>query len=155
MRWQRFSGAVLLAMCALLAGCRKHPAVAKRGAGPPRVATQSDLTEAEKRYGHSATQAPGITYQPDVVLLPAGASAIRSLSSDGLTWTIDPDSEGAEDIQPGKVLLLTSRAAGRVLAVQKADDGLRVVLGPAELTDFVREGMFSLRSASTSSRRCR
>jgi hypothetical protein len=78
------------------------------------------------------------------VIPPAGASAIRSLSADGLVWTIDPGATGAADLAPGKVLLLTSRAAGRVLAVEKANDGLRVVLGPVEITDIIREGQFAV-----------
>ncbi len=75
----------------------------------------------------------------------AGAEAIRGVSPDGLVWTIDPNSKGAEAIQPGKVLLLTSRAAGRVLGVQKTADGVQVVLGPVEITEVVREGRFSLK----------
>lgn len=77
-------------------------------------------------------------------MLPAGAEAIRSMSPDGLTWTLDPDSKDAQDIRPGEVLLPTSRAAGRMLAVRKGEDGLRVVLGPVEITEVIREGRFSL-----------
>ncbi len=53
-----------------------------------------------------------------MVTLTAGAEAIRSVSPDGLVWTLDPDSKGAGHIDAGKVLPLTSRAAGRVLAVR-------------------------------------
>jgi hypothetical protein len=128
----------------MLAGCRERPRGAQRDAGPPRVLRLDELTEAEKRYGHSATPNPAVTYQPDVVMLPAGADVIRSVSPEGLVWTIDPDSRGADGIQVGKVLLLTSRAAGRVLGVQETNDGLRVVLGPVEITEVIREGRFSL-----------
>jgi hypothetical protein len=100
--------------------------------------------DAEKQFGRSARPSPDVTYQPDVVMPRAGAGAILGVSADGLVWTIDPAAEGAADIAPGKVLVLTNRAAGRVLAVQKSADGIQVVLGPAEITDIVREGRFSV-----------
>jgi hypothetical protein len=134
----------LLAAGVMLAGCRERPHGTQGSGGPPRVLRLDELTEAEKRYGHSATANPAVTYQPDVVMLPAGADVIRSVSSDGLVWTIDPNSRGAEGIRAGKVLLLTSRAAGRVLAVRETKDGLLVVLGPVEITEVIREGRFSL-----------
>jgi hypothetical protein len=137
----------VLAAGVLLAICREKPAGPQRSAGPPRILRLDELTEAEKRYGHAPTPSPGVTYQPDVVMLPAGADAIRSVSADGLVWTIDPDSKGADAIRPGKVLLLTSRAAGRVLGVRKTSDGLSVVLGPVEITEVVRDGRFSFDQA--------
>jgi hypothetical protein len=85
-----------------------------------------------------------VTYQPDVVMLPGGAEAIRAASPDGLSWTLDPEAEAAGEIQPGKVLMLTSRAAGRVLGVERTDQGVRVVLGPVEITDVIKDGKFSL-----------
>jgi hypothetical protein len=144
---RRLAIAGLLTACVIAAGCREHTPTQQRSAGPPRILRLDELTEAEKRYGHSATPDAAVTYQPDVVMLPAGADAIRSVSPDGLVWTIDPDSKEAEGIRPGKVLLLTSRAAGRVLGVQKATEGLRVVLGPVEITEVIREGRFSLDQA--------
>ncbi len=145
-----FVCAVLGAGCAIVPGCGRSttPSPAedapKARGGPPRLLDLSELTEAEKKYGISAERTPSVVYQPEVVLLPAGARAIRSLSADGLVWTLDPDAEGAGDIQPGKVLLLTTRAAGRVLDVRRTSAGLQVVLGPAEITDIIREGTFSL-----------
>jgi hypothetical protein len=139
--------AALLTVCVLLAGCRERPKALRQTAGPARILRLDELTQAEKRYGHSATPSAGVTYQPDVVMLPAGADAIRSASADGLVWTIDPNSREAEDIRPGKVLLLTSRAAGRVLGVEKTNEGLRVVLGPVEITEVIREGRFSFDQA--------
>lgn len=141
---QRMALAGLVTSCLVLAGCRDQSPARDRSAGPARILKLNELTQAEKRYGHSATPSTAVTYQPDVVMLPQGAEAIRSMSPDGLTWTLDPDTKDAADIRPGKVLLLTSRAAGRVLAVRKAEDGLRVVLGPVEITEVIREGRFSL-----------
>jgi hypothetical protein len=140
---KRVSAVSLLIACALMIGCRGETPV-QRKEGPPRLVSVNELSPAEKVYGHSARPDPKVTYQPHVVMLPAGAGAIRSMSTDGLVWTLDPNSEGASSIQPGKVLLLTSRAAGRVLDVKKTTAGLQVVLGPAELTEIVQDGKFSL-----------
>ena len=136
--------ALPLVACAVLAACRPQAPAVPPDTGPPRLVGIDELTDAEKRYGRSARPDPRVTYQSDVVTLPAGAGAIRSLSGDGLVWTLDPDAEGAGAIEPGKVLLLTNRAAGRVLGVQREPDGVRVVLGPADITEIVREGSFSV-----------
>jgi hypothetical protein len=114
------------------------------GSGQPRLLRIDELTEAERRYGHAARRSPKVTYQPDVVIPEAGVAAIRSANADGVTWTLDPDAEGVDDIRPGRVLLLTSRAAGRVLGVREDGGGLQVVLGPVEITDIVRDGEFTL-----------
>lgn len=134
----------LSAACILLPGCRKRSTSVQESAGSPRLVKIQELTEAERRYGHAARRSAKVTYQPDVVILPAGADAIRCANPDGLTWIIDPDAEGADDIRPCKVLLLTSRAAGLVLGVRKEGDGLQVVLGPVEITEVVRDGDFTL-----------
>lgn len=141
--------AAVAAVFAVLFGCRQPdtaapPAAPRHATGSPRLLSVSELSAAEQQYGHSAWRGAGVTYQPDVVIPAAGASAIRSLSADGLIWTIDPGAAGAAEIVPGKVLLLTSRAAGRVLAVEKRSEGLRVVLGPVEITEIIRDGQFSV-----------
>jgi hypothetical protein len=112
--------------------------------GPPRLLSTSELSDAEKRFGISAERTANLTYQPEVVLLRAGVNAIRALSDDGLVWTLDPNAEGIDDIQPGKVLLLSTRASGRVLAVTRTNAGVDVVLGPAEMTEIIRDGSFAL-----------
>lgn len=161
-RWPPNNGVVaFLVAVVLIAGCSTSPP-APPGApdrvlvdaggvpipaphsGPPRLLNTSELSDAEKRFGISAERTANITYQPDVVLLRAGVNAIRALSDDGLVWTLDPNAEGIDDIQPGKVLLLSTRASGRVLAVTRTSAGVDVVLGPAEMTDIIREGSFSL-----------
>lgn len=136
--------AVLTVTCLLRRGGGVRSTSVQDGSGQPRLLRIDELTEAERRYGHAARRSPRVTYQPVVVIPEAGAAAIRSANPDGITWTLDPDAEGVDDIRPGKVLLLTSRAAGRVLGVSKEAGGLRVVLGPVEITDIVRDGEFTL-----------
>ena len=133
-----------LLVCAVLAGCRSERTSRAPQSGPSRLMSPEELSDAERRYGRSAYRDPKVTLQPDVVLLPAGAASFRSAGAEGFIWTLDAGAEGVEDIQPGKILLLTSRVAGRVLGVERTGEGVRVVLGPAELTDFIREGKFEI-----------
>ena len=109
--------AAAIAASAVLVACRHPeppppPPPPAHAAGSPRLLSVADLTPAERQYGHSASRSAAVTYQPDVVIPPASASAVRALSADGLIWTIDPAAIGAGEIVQGKVLLLTSRAAG-------------------------------------------
>jgi hypothetical protein len=136
--------AVIAAAWLLWRGGWARSSSGRDGSGPPRLLRIDELTEAERRYGHAARPSPKVTYQPDVVIPEAGAAAIRSAGADGVTWTLDPDAEGVDGIKPGKVLLLTSRAAGRVLGVSQGAGGLRVVLGPVDITEIVRDGDFTL-----------
>jgi hypothetical protein len=111
---------------------------------PARAAT---LTDAEIRYGVSPTRNSQVTYQDDVIVMEHGADAIRSQSSDGLTWTIDASAPGAQDIQPDKILFATGRVVGRVLAVERIGSDLAVTLGPMELTDVIKDAQITYSGA--------
>ena len=97
------------------------------------------MSEAEIKYGVSPTRNSQVSYQPEVVVMERGAEAIRSISANGLTYTIDASAPGANEIQTDKVLLATGRVVGRVLAVEHKGNGLAVTLGPVELTDVFKE----------------
>lgn len=97
----------------------------------------------ERRFGGSITTYKGVVYRPGVVLIGGGASAVRSRSTDGLTWTIDARAPGASDLRVGSVMLATTFASGRVLKLTPAGATLRVVLGPVALTDVIQDGEFS------------
>ena len=101
--------------------------------------------EATQRYGTTPRPDADVTYQPDVVLLDGGAAAIRSGSSDGTTWVIDGDVEGADEIEVGRVLYATSLAVGRVVAAEREGDDLVVTLAPVELGDVIRDGRIRVR----------
>jgi len=114
----------------------------------PSTATQHALTRtvlagAERHYGASIGRMPGVTLQPDVVPLTTGAQAIRSVSADGLVWTIDGHAPGADRLAVGKIMLATTHGVGRVLHLQRAGGDVSVVLGPVALTDVIRSGRFS------------
>jgi hypothetical protein len=101
----------------------------------PRLARLGELSEAERRYGLAPEPTDAVTYQPDVVIVEGGAGIIRMAGADGLTWTIDPDAPGARDLHPGKIMLVTGRAVGRVLGTRRTPEGLMVFVGPVTLEE--------------------
>ncbi len=102
-------------------------------------ALASKLTAAERKWGASVVPDRRVTYQPNVLVLPHGADAVRAMESNGFTWTIDSNAEGAKDITVGKILFATGRVVGRVLAMSKSGAELSVTLGPVEITDVIKE----------------
>jgi hypothetical protein len=126
----------VLCGAALLAGC-----TAQR-AGTP-VGGTADVEDAHPSYGLPAVPAPpGVAYQPDVVVVPGGAGAVREVSADGLVWTVD--AEAVEDLDPGEVMFLTSRATGRVVRVDERGDAAAVTLAPIQLQELIRDGDLDL-----------
>ena len=108
----------------------------------PRVTSPDErLTDAEWDYGASFTRdVADVTFQPEVVIPEGGADAIVAATGDGLTWILDGDADEVDDLAPGKILLATNRAAGRVLAVDEVEGGdVAVTLGPMELIDAIRD----------------
>jgi len=103
------------------------------------------LTEAERAWGVAPVPSPSVTYQPDVVMVGGGPAAVRGMSPDGLTWTLDGGAERAGEIVPGKIVFVTGRVVGRVLGVTRQSGTVAVVLGPVELTDVIKEAAISVR----------
>jgi hypothetical protein len=128
---------VLCAAVAIVAGCGKSRPASR--SGPARQLKKSEMTAAEVKYGVAPVPDPSVTYQPNVVIVGGGAEAIRALSSTGLTWTIDASAPHASELEPGKILFMTNRAAGRVLDVRKDGNNLSVTLGPVLITEIIRD----------------
>jgi hypothetical protein len=124
---------VLLASCGDSGGGQTGASIPS---GPPDQATST--------YGYGASRNAPVTYQPDVVVVEGGPGVIRSVSGNGLIWTIDGSASGASDLQVGKIMFATSRAVGRVVEIHD-DGGNRVVtLAPVQLTDVVRDADIKL-----------
>jgi len=117
---------------ALLAGC----VGGMGGGGDPR---SGDAL----KFGLAPHTDQGTTFQKDVVLVDGGAASVRSVSSDGLTWTLSPSARGVADLKPGRVMFLTDRGVGKVMAVQTTSSGVAVTIGPADLTEVIEKGDFA------------
>src|SRR5579863_8504668 len=121
------SAALFAALVLVMSGC------AKSGSSTA-LSPQLSLSDAESRYGLAPSRSADITLQPDVVTIDNGPDAVHNVSADGLTWTFDANAPHAQDVAPGKVLFLTSRAVGRVLGVQRNGNDLSVTLGQTAIT---------------------
>ncbi|NUP45905.1 MAG: hypothetical protein HOW97_01110 [Catenulispora sp.] len=100
--------------------------------------------EAAIAYGYAPDPHGSVVYQPDVVLVGGGPAIVRSVSDDGLTWTIDRHAPNADKLVVGSVMFATSRAVGRVLSLRPQGDDLVVMLAPAGFTDVVKDAHISV-----------
>jgi len=126
---------------------REIPSTASLPELPPasgRLARLDELSEAEVRYGIAPTPSDSVEYQPDVVIVQGGGNSIRMQGADGLSWVLDPSAPGATEVEAGKILLVTSRCVGRVLAARPTAQGLFVVLGPVTFHEVVRNANIQL-----------
>ncbi len=102
-------------------------------------ASLAALTPNELKWGISPTRNSKVAYQPGVIIMEHGSDAVRAMASNGMTWTIDANAPGADQIKPDKILFATGRVMGRVLAVDHTPNGLAVTLGPVEITDVIKD----------------
>jgi len=87
---------LLLCSAALFIGCKSRNASSQIG--------RLRLSDNELRYGVAPTRNSEVVYQDDVIIVGHGADDVRSVSADGLTWTIDASAAHAEELQPGKIM---------------------------------------------------
>lgn len=109
-----------------------------------RATPAGALTNGEYLYGLGPSHSSAVTYQPDVILVGGGASSVRSVSADGIVWTILGSAPGASALQPGKILFVTGRGVGRVLEIRQVGQDIAVILGPVDLTDVIRDGRITV-----------
>ncbi|MBS1839296.1 MAG: hypothetical protein JSS69_05890 [Acidobacteria bacterium] len=125
----------------LLEGCKKQEVSeeTRNEARQGKAFDTSKLSENEFKYGVSPTKNSQVTYQPDVIVVEHGADAIKSANSDGVSVTIDANLPEAAQMKTGKIVFLTSRAAGKILATQRDGNNLTLLLGPVALTDIIQD----------------
>lgn len=102
------------------------------------------LTESQVKFGIAPRRDPSVEYQPDVILMESGDKAIKSIASDGLTWTFDANAPQVSEFQEDKIVFATGRAVGRILSLNRNGDSVKVILGPVQLTDVIRNGHFEM-----------
>jgi hypothetical protein len=123
-------------------GAAGGPTLSAAPGAPSTVATTAPALTGEEAvlaYGLAPTRDPSITYQPDVVLVGGGSSAIRWATDDALTWAIDRSAPGAADLAEGKVMFASSVAVGRVAQIEDQGDVRLVTLAPIGLTELIRD----------------
>lgn len=95
-------------------------------------------------YGVAPVPDERVELQPDTIIVGGGAGSVKSLSADGLTWTLDKRAARLDQAQLGTVLFLTDRAVGRVVARTETDEGVEVTLAPVALNEIIRNGDFRI-----------
>ena len=135
--------ALIASFAAALAviGCGRRPSRPLSGA---HLVKRSELTPNEIKYGMAPTRSAAVTYQPEVVIVEGGADVIRGLSTDGLVWTIDARARGTAEVAVGKIIFVTGRAVGKVLAVRREGDVMSVVIGPALINEIYQNAHFTV-----------
>jgi len=102
----------------------------------------STMTPSEVQFGVAPKRSPNVDYAPDAIVMEQGDKAIKSVASDGITWTFDANAPQVSDFQVGKIVFATGRAVGRVLALKPNGSTVTAILGPIQITDVVTRGRF-------------
>ena len=102
------------------------------------------LTDSQRKFGIAPQRDPTVEYQPDIILMEQGDKAIRSIATDGMTWTFDANAPHVSEFQLGKIVFATGRAVGRVISLKRQGDDVAVILGPVQLTDIIRKANFAM-----------
>ncbi len=102
------------------------------------------LSDSQRKFGIAPQRDPAVDYQPDIILMEQGDKAIRSIATDGMTWTFDANAPHVSEFQMGKIVFATGRAVGRIISLKRQGDDVAVILGPIQLTDVIRRGSFAM-----------
>jgi len=102
-----------------------------------------ELSATERKYGIAPKRVDGVVYQDNVVLLENGDKDVRAVDDNGVGWTLDANVPQVAALKRGDILFATSRCVGRVIAVERQGNDVKVILGPIQITDVIKEGNFS------------
>src|SRR4051794_6946026 len=122
-RRMRRLGAIAVAVALTAAAC------ASNHTGRFDAASHDPLRPEAQLYGLAPQPDPHVTFQADVVIVAGAGKSIRSVEDGGLTWHIDGRAEGADKLAVGKVMFVTGRSVGRVLALSRQGADLKVIVG--------------------------
>ena len=115
---------------------------AEAGAAVGKAVDPRTLTPSELRFGRPPRLDSSVQYQPNVIVMEHGDSALRSMESNGIIWHFNAGAPQVDQIQPGKIVFATERCVGRVGAMRRSGDDVAVVMEPVQLTDVIRRGHF-------------
>jgi hypothetical protein len=136
--WRRriLAVSVAAAVLGVATGCSSTPG----RAAPPSTGSPA----AAAHYGYGPLHDASMRYRPDVVLIDGGPDAIRSVSGDGMTWTLDPTAGGMDRLAVGKIMFASAMAVGRVAALNRTSAGEQVLLAPIQLSDLLAGGQLNV-----------
>jgi hypothetical protein len=115
---------------------------AEAGGTVGKAVDPHSLTPTELRFGRPPRIDPSVTYQPDVVVMEHGDTALRSMESNGIVWHFDAGAPQVDQIQEGKIVFATERCVGRVASVRRDGNDVAVILEPVQITDVIAQGHF-------------
>src|SRR5690554_5932657 len=99
-RPRRLRWSALLVVAAVVAACGGG------GADSARSVSQDPRAEENLAYGVAPAPDDSVTLQDDVVIVAGGGEPIRGVDDGGLTWLLDPDADGAGDLEVDKVMFV-------------------------------------------------
>ena len=105
------------------------------------------MSPSEVQFGVAPKLSKDVEYQPGIILMEQGDKAIRSVATDGLTWTFDANAPHVSEFENGKIVFATGRAVGRVIGLKRNGQTVSVVLGPIQLSDVIKSGRFVMDQA--------
>jgi hypothetical protein len=65
------------------------------------------LSQTELKFGIAPRRSNTVEYQPGVIVMEHGDQAIRSISSNGMEWEFNANSEHVNEFQEGKIVFAT------------------------------------------------
>ena len=77
----------------------------------------------------------------EAVVIRDGAKAVKQISPDHSTFTLDGSAHGVEGLSAGQVLIIPGVDAGKVTSVGKSGNDVTVELGPARIAEVIQDGV--------------
>lgn len=131
---RRLSAAVaIVALTAAAAGCSSKNSGSPSGGPTPRPSAAADERPSPE------VKLTGQT----VVVDGEGGKTLKSVASDGVTFTLDAKADGVDRLQPGSILLLTGVTVVKVATVDRRGDEVNVVTQPASIGEVIVDGDLS------------
>ena len=102
------------------------------------------LTPTQIKFGVAPQRAKDIEYADNVIIMEEGDKAIRSMATNGLSWTFDANAPHVNEFQEGKIVFATGLAVGEIVSLKREGDQVTTILAPVQLTDVIKNGSFAM-----------
>jgi hypothetical protein len=81
-----------------------------------------------------------IKLTPQTIVIRDGRRAVKSISEDGATITLDASSPGAADIKSGSIVLIRDVEVVKAAAVRREGSQVVITAAPAAITELIQNG---------------